>query len=62
MVGLNLRGDCGAIAGRSFLAMLEKTGFVRARIVGTTAYRTSPYTIGTLFYGEKPGTPAGARG
>jgi hypothetical protein len=33
--------------------MLEKAGFVRCRIVDTTGYRTSPYTMGTLFYAEK---------
>lgn len=42
--------------------MMEKVGFVRARIIGTTGYRTSPYTIGTLFYAEKPRArePSGA--
>jgi len=34
--------------------MIERTGFVRARIVGTTGYRTSKYTIGKLFLAEKP--------
>ena len=33
--------------------MLEQTGFENARIMGTTGYRTSPYTMGTLFYAEK---------
>ncbi len=36
--------------------MMEKTGFVNGRIVGTTGYRTSDYTVGTLFYAEKPST------
>jgi hypothetical protein len=31
---------------------------VRCRIVGTTGYRTSPYTMGTLFYAEKPSANA----
>jgi len=44
---------CGAIPGRSFLAMLEKIDFVRARIVGSTGYQTSKYTMGTLFLAEK---------
>lgn len=34
--------------------MLERIGFVRARIERTTGYRTSKYTMGTLFYAEKP--------
>ena len=33
--------------------MMQRTGFVRTRLVGTTGYRTSPYTLGTLFYAEK---------
>ena len=36
--------------------MMEETGFVRARIVGTTGYRTSEFTMGTLFLAEKPTT------
>ena len=35
--------------------MMERAGFVRRRIVGTTGYRTSPYTMGKLFYAEKAG-------
>lgn len=34
--------------------MMRKAGFVHARVVGTTGYRTSEYTMGTLFYGETP--------
>jgi len=33
--------------------MMTETGFVNARIVGTTGYQTSPYTMGTLFLAEK---------
>jgi hypothetical protein len=33
--------------------MIEAAGFVRARLVGETGYRTSPYTMGTLFRAEK---------
>jgi hypothetical protein len=36
--------------------MMENTGFVRARIVCTTGYQTSKYTMGTLFLAEKPTT------
>lgn len=38
--------------------MMEEAGFARTRIVGTTGYRTSEYTMGTLFYAEKPGGDA----
>ncbi len=33
--------------------MLSATGFIDARIVGTTGYHTSPYTEGTLFSARK---------
>jgi hypothetical protein len=33
--------------------MMQQAGFAQARSAGTTGYRTSPYTIGTLFYAEK---------
>jgi len=45
---------CGAIPGKSFLEMMQKTGFSQARIIGTTGYRTSQYTMGTLFLAQKP--------
>jgi len=41
--------------------MIEKTGFVRARIVGSTGYQTSEYTMGTLFLAEKPNTDERSR-
>lgn len=36
--------------------MMKETGFVNTRIVGTTGYRTSAYTMGTLFYAERSST------
>ncbi len=33
--------------------MLSITGFIDARIVGTTGYHTSQYTEGTLFFARK---------
>ena len=37
------------------LRVMMNAGFVNTRIVGTTGYRTSDYTIGTLSYAEKAG-------
>jgi hypothetical protein len=31
-----------------------KTGFHRATFAGYTGFKSSPYTEGALFYGEKP--------
>ena len=38
--------------------MMQRIGFTGARIVGTTGYRTSDYTMGTLFFAEKPNVDA----
>ena len=39
--------------GRDFLALLLKVGFHRASLSGYTGFKSSPYTEGALFYGEK---------
>jgi hypothetical protein len=39
--------------GRDFLALLLKVGFHRAGLDRYTGFKTSPYTEGALFYGEK---------
>lgn len=39
--------------GRDFLALLLQTGFHRASLTAYTGFKTSPYTEGALFYGEK---------
>ena len=39
--------------GRDFLALLLQTGFHRAALAGHTGFKSSPYTEGALFYGEK---------
>jgi len=36
-----------------FLALLLKTGFHRASLTAYTGFKSSPYTEGALFYGEK---------
>ena len=48
--------DCvaGTVTAGCFLKMLSEIGFVRAKCVGTTGYRTSVATIGALFFAEKP--------
>lgn len=41
--------------GRDFLALMLKIGFHRAGLDRYTGFKTSPYTEGALFYGEKLG-------
>ena len=41
----------GTVSPECFLDFLMKAGFVEAKFVGTTVYRTSPETIGALFRG-----------
>jgi len=36
-----------------FLALLMKVGFHRAGLAGYTGFKSSPYTEGALFYGER---------
>jgi len=36
-----------------FLALLLKVGFHRAALARYTGFKSSPYTEGALFYGEK---------
>jgi hypothetical protein len=36
-----------------FLGLLLKAGFHRAALRGHTGFKSSPYTEGALFYGEK---------
>jgi hypothetical protein len=36
-----------------FLGLLLKAGFHRAALRGYTGFKSSPYTEGALFYGEK---------
>ena len=40
--------------GKDFLALLLKVGFHRVKLVRYTGFKSSPYTEGALFYGEKP--------
>jgi hypothetical protein len=39
--------------GKDFLALLLKVGFLRAGLDRFTGFKSSPYTEGALFYGEK---------
>jgi hypothetical protein len=39
--------------GKDFLALLLKAGFHRVQQVRYTGFKSSPYTEGALFYGEK---------
>ena len=39
--------------GRDFLALMLQAGFDRASLSGYTGFKSSPYTEGALFYGEK---------
>jgi hypothetical protein len=41
------------LPGRDFLALMIKAGFQRASLTAYTGFKTSPYTEGALFYGEK---------
>lgn len=43
----------GTITAARFLEMLREAGFASAELVGTTAYRTSPLTIGAMFRAVK---------
>ena len=40
-------------AGKRFLALMLKAGFHRVALSRYTGFRSSPYTEGALFYGEK---------
>jgi hypothetical protein len=39
--------------GKDFLALMLKAGFHRVQLVRYTGFKSSPYTEGALFYGEK---------
>jgi hypothetical protein len=39
--------------GKDFLALMLKAGFHRVKLVRYTGFKSSPYTEGALFYGEK---------
>jgi hypothetical protein len=41
--------------GKDFLGILLKLGFDRAVLKQHTGFKSSPYTEGALFYGEKAG-------
>ena len=43
--------------GKDFLALMLKAGFHRASLKSYTGFKSSPYTEGALFYGEKPVDP-----
>ena len=45
--------------GKDFLALMLKVGFHRAALVRYTGFKSSPYTEGALFYGEKLGSRPG---
>lgn len=40
--------------GKAFLALLLKVGFHRAALDRYTGFKSSSYTEGALFYGERP--------
>jgi hypothetical protein len=40
--------------GKDFLALMLKVGFHRVALNRYTGFKSSPYTEGALFYGEKP--------
>jgi hypothetical protein len=44
----------GTIPGKDFLALMLKVGLHRAALKSYTGFKSSPYTEGALFYGEKP--------
>jgi hypothetical protein len=39
--------------GQEFLALMLKVGFHRVKLIRYTGFKSSPYTEGALFYGEK---------
>jgi hypothetical protein len=39
--------------GKDFLALMLQVGFHRAGLIRYTGFKSSPYTEGALFYGEK---------
>jgi hypothetical protein len=39
--------------GKDFLALMLQAGFHRVALRGYTGFKSSPYTEGALFYGEK---------
>jgi hypothetical protein len=39
--------------GKDFLALILKVGFHRAGLMRYTGFKSSPYTEGALFYGER---------
>jgi hypothetical protein len=42
------------VPGKDFLALMLQAGFHRAALKSYTGFKSSPYTEGALFYGEKP--------
>jgi hypothetical protein len=40
--------------GKDFLALILKVGFHRTGLMRYTGFKSSPYTEGALFYGERP--------
>jgi hypothetical protein len=45
------------VPGKDFLALMLKAGFHRASLKSYTGFKSSPYTEGAMFYGEKPVDP-----
>jgi len=43
--------------GKDFLALMLTAGFHRASLKSYTGFKSSPYTEGAMFYGEKPVDP-----
>jgi hypothetical protein len=41
------------MAGKDFLALLSKAGFMAGQLVKYTGFKSSPYTEGALIYAEK---------
>jgi hypothetical protein len=41
------------VPGKDFLALMLKAGFHRVKLARYTGFKSSPYTEGALFYGEK---------
>jgi hypothetical protein len=42
------------VPGKAFLALMLQAGFHRAALKHYTGFKSSPYTEGALFYGERP--------
>lgn len=41
------------MAGKDFLALLSKSGFISVQLIKYTGFKSSPYTEGALIYAEK---------